>query len=218
MNRAQWLEEDCERLTDPALYTNEPALAYLRIKKGHILPPDKQPILRELAAWRESTARQHDLPRNWVLRDAVLLELARAAPRTMEQLRRICGPDHAVHAKWGESLLTAIAKGQSTQPVHLWQEPRRLSAEEKHMREEMLAQIATVAEQHGISPSAITSKNEIKQLILGNPPASLLRGWRYHVVGKVLLSRGSGAAAEPSGNDNPPADERRGTTDRGQPE
>ncbi len=208
LGRQQWLQEDCERLTDPALYANDPDLAYLRIKKGHALPPDKQPALRELAAWRESTARQHDLPRNWVLRDAILLELARAVPQTTAQLQHIPGLDKAVRAKWGVSLLAAIARGQSAEPARLWQQPHRMTPEEKRLRDEALDEMETVAAELGMTPAAIASRNDIKQLVLGNPPAVLLQGWRYELIGKVLLARRNNAAAAPSDDNNVVADER----------
>jgi superfamily II DNA helicase RecQ len=49
--------------------------------------PRQSAVLRELAAWREEEARRCDRPRERVLPDASLLRLARARPRSLEQLR-----------------------------------------------------------------------------------------------------------------------------------
>ena len=66
-------------LTDPATYRLEPGEAWRRLK----LRTNNRRVLalvRALAAWRETTAQQRDLPRSRVLRDEQLLEIAAHAP------------------------------------------------------------------------------------------------------------------------------------------
>ena len=88
--RAHWLEEEMAELTDPAIYRLDPAEAWRRLKvrtnSRRVLA-----LVRALAAWREITAQQRDLPRNRVLRDEQLIEIAAHAPKTVEELAQSRG-------------------------------------------------------------------------------------------------------------------------------
>ena len=48
-------------------------------------------ILRETAAWRERTAQRIDIPRQRLLRDEQLLEIAAHAPKSIEELAAMAG-------------------------------------------------------------------------------------------------------------------------------
>ena len=66
--RAQWLDEEMGALTDPETYRLDPAFAWRRLK----LRSNNRRMLalaQALAAWRETTSQQRDLPRSRVLRD-----------------------------------------------------------------------------------------------------------------------------------------------------
>ena len=88
--RTPWLAEEMAVLTSPATYEMEPRDAWRRIKaRSH----DRRflAILREVAAWRESEAQRRDIPRNRVLRDEALTEIAAHAPETTERLAHTRG-------------------------------------------------------------------------------------------------------------------------------
>ena len=89
--RLAWVTDDCARLSEPALYANDPAEAWRRLRGGAELPAANQQMLRALAAFRELTAQARNLPRGWVLRDEVLFELARLAPQKHAELASIRG-------------------------------------------------------------------------------------------------------------------------------
>ena len=87
-NRMEWLGEEMEGLTNPANYIINPDEIWTRIKaRGN--SRRFFGILRELAKWREMTARKLNLPRNFVLRDQPLLEIAAHTPKTAAELKKI---------------------------------------------------------------------------------------------------------------------------------
>mgnify|MGYP000138327424 CR=1 FL=1 len=88
--RAGWLESEMTTLTSPATYEADPLLAYKRIKARNP-KPRVEVLLRELAAWREREAQRRDMPRNRILRDDALLEIAHHAPKTANDLSRTRG-------------------------------------------------------------------------------------------------------------------------------
>ena len=75
-------------LTDPHTYEQPPEDAWRRIKVRS-REPRFLAIVQALAAWREREAQRRDLPRNRILRDDLLLELAANRPRSTEDIAKL---------------------------------------------------------------------------------------------------------------------------------
>jgi len=86
--RLEWVEEETRYLLDPALYVTRPEDAWQRLKVRS-REPRFIALVQHLAAWRERKAQARDLPRNRVIRDDLLMELAAQRPRDQEALRRL---------------------------------------------------------------------------------------------------------------------------------
>ena len=71
--------------------TVDPRPPYVRLKGADRAPSDDLPILKRLAALREERARELDVPPYTVLGPDVLFAIARARPRTAEELARVKG-------------------------------------------------------------------------------------------------------------------------------
>ncbi len=86
--RREWVEEETRYLLDPELYVTRPEDAWQRLK---VRSRERRfiALVQHLAAWRERKAQARDLPRNRVIRDDLLLELAAQRPRDDEALRRL---------------------------------------------------------------------------------------------------------------------------------
>lgn len=186
LGRSRWLVEECAALTDPRLYRNDPYDAFRRLKQGQSLPPAGQMILRELAAWRERTAQQHNLPRGWVVPDAALVETAIAAPGTPEALSHIAGVSGAPARKWGEEILQAVERGRRLAPERLWDEPRRLDRRQQEIYDRLQTRVRATAAELKISASLLAPRRELLKLIAGDASSSLARGWRHAVMGAEL--------------------------------
>ena len=187
LGRTDWLAEECATLTEPALYRNDPREAFRRLKQGHHLAPAGQTVLRELAAWRELAAQQHNLPRGWVASDAALVETALTAPPTVEALGRVAGMGGAPSRKWGDDILEAIRRGQASTPEQLWLEPQRLDRQQQDLYERLQARARAIAEQMTISATLLASRRELLKLIAGDRSSALARGWRRALIGEEIL-------------------------------
>jgi len=192
LGRTSWLVEDCAAITDPALYRNDPRLAYRRLRQGQNLVPAAQMVLRELAAWRERAAQQSNLPRGWVAPDATLLEIAQAVPQSIEMLCHISGLSNGGVRKWGEEILQAVRHGLTRVPERLWEEPRRPDRDQQARYERWHARIRTVATQLKISPTVLAPRRELLKLMSGDMSSGLARGWRRECVGAELLRQCGG--------------------------
>lgn len=192
LDRSAWLREECAALTDPELYRNDPDQAYRRLRQGHRLPLAVQPVLRELAAWRERAAQTRNLPRGWVADDSLLMEIARAAPHTQADLVHVPGLKHGMAREWGGEILAAVATGRRDPPEALWPEPRRPQPTEQSAYRHAAACVHRAAEELAIAPTCVATRKDIQELIMHGGGA-LTRGWRRHVVGEKLLAlRASG--------------------------
>ena len=83
-DRLAWARDEFLPLENAARYRPaDPQDLYLRVRGVERVRGKALAALRELVAWREEAARQHNLPIGRIARDEVLLELARH-PRTRE--------------------------------------------------------------------------------------------------------------------------------------
>ncbi len=85
-NRLEWLSEEMAVLTDPATYRVVPEESWRRLKIRSTKPKFLA-VLQELAAWREHEAQSRDVPRNRILRDDALVDVAAQMPQTPTSCR-----------------------------------------------------------------------------------------------------------------------------------
>jgi ribonuclease D len=83
--RASWLDEEMAVLTTPSTYKQDPNLSWRRIK-SRLRKTLHLAILRDLAAWREIEAQARDVPRNRVLRDEAMTDIAAHEPSSTSDL------------------------------------------------------------------------------------------------------------------------------------
>ena len=117
--RQSWLEDEMKALTTPEIYEQHPERAWERYKSRARKPRDLA-VLMELAAWREREAQARDVPRSRVLKDDVLIELALAAPRSLEALGNLRAfPRGMERSRAGGEILEAIERGLARDPKTL---------------------------------------------------------------------------------------------------
>ena len=190
--RRAWVEAECARLSEPALYANDLATIHLRLKQGHAFPPRVQHALRALLVWREETARAEDLPRSWVLRDADLIALAQRPPATAADLRN--GATLPAIARRAEAIVAALAPVASpaaaatpllAEPV--WPAQLRLTESQAKTLSRLSAIVRARAQASGIAAPLLAARKELERLLLGERELPVLEGWRREVVGSALL-------------------------------
>ncbi|MCE7887328.1 MAG: ribonuclease D [Alphaproteobacteria bacterium PRO2] len=196
--RTEWVFEEEEILADPATYRNEPELAWERIKLRSP-KPKMLAVLKELAAWREKRAQDKNLPRNWIMRDETLADMAAQMPETVEQLKKIRGvtPDMA-GGHIGKTLLdtinAAISSDKST-----WPKPseRKIISPQAAATIDILKMLLKIqAAEHGVAAKLITDQDDIERIAMeDNPDIPALKGWRFEVFGREALALKAGKIA-----------------------
>ena len=189
--RLQWLAADFATLVDPHTYFPKPENMWERTKGKQNLRGKQLAVLRALAAWREQQARDRDLPRKWILKDEVMIELSRRMPRDAGGLSRIRGLEPGQIRREGETLIGLINQGAEL-PREEWPSdqgrPKPLNAQPEAMVERLRAAWRLSADEHQLSPMAIATRKELEKFLRGEADCVLLEGWRHSLAGSRLTA------------------------------
>ena len=185
--RLAWLQHDVEALIDPKLYDTDPEHAWTRIKGARKLDSRQLEALKGACAWREKRAIRKDKPRQWIIKNAVLLEFARTLPQTEAALAALPGMPSFVIRHCGEELLeiSTRAMGLEASPA---EQSQRLSGEEKERLAAMTAILEQRSSEQQIHPSLLATRRDLEALLRGSRELAVLRDWRWEVVGKDLAA------------------------------
>jgi len=106
------LEKDLQELTLAETYEPPADEVWRRIRGASRLKGPGAAIIKALARWRELTARERDIPRGWLMKDGVLMALAKRAPTTINELHKIKGLTPKIIKRRGKVLLRIIAESK----------------------------------------------------------------------------------------------------------
>lgn len=185
--RLAWLTPDFEAMTDPDQYTPAPDQAWRRIKGVHKLRPAQQQVLARLAEWRETTAMTRNRPRRWILKDDVLIQLARRRPSKHAELARIRGIPEAAIRHHGDALLACIGDAGQTPAEALVADETPLPPEQQPLVDLLMAGLRAQAAAVDISTGALAGRKDLERLVAGERDLPILHGWRHAAAGQVLL-------------------------------
>ncbi|PLY17021.1 MAG: ribonuclease D [Sedimenticola sp.] len=188
--RESWLAEDFSGLTDPATYNVDPDTLWQRIKGRQHLRGVQLAVLQRLTAWRETEAQTHNRPKRWILKDEVLVDLARRQPADLQKMQQIRGLEPGAVKRWGELILELIRESKQL-PKEQWPRekriPQKLNANQDALTDLLMAALRLQADHHNITPSALCTRKELERLISGDRDLEILHGWRRALAGKGLL-------------------------------
>jgi ribonuclease D len=189
MQRLDWLESDFSTLTSPQTYSLEPMEMWKKVKGRQHLKGIKLANLQLLSAWREEQALTKNLPRRWIIKDDVLLEISRRAPKTGQELERVRGVDQGFVRKNGTAILQQIRQAQQL-PRTQWPKDSKPGARPNQNQEAVLdlltAALRLIAAEAELSPQAIGSRKDLFLLLSNDENCSLLQGWRKTLAGQTL--------------------------------
>ncbi len=172
-------------MLDLSLYTSDPALAVNRLKGAGSLRGTARAAAVRLADWREREAIRTNRPRQWILRDPVLLDLARSSPESRSGLSDISGLAERTISRAGEEILQILRDAKKD--VIDYEPPPRPDEKQKALQNKMQKRVSACAEELGIATEIIAPRKELSAAILGTRDSRVFRGWRDKLVGSKLL-------------------------------
>lgn len=195
--RESWVAEEINALKSEELYALDPTQAWKRLRPR----TGNKRFLAALAAvaeWREREAQTRDVPRNRVLKDEVLLEIASNPPEDGEALERIRSvPKGFASSRMGKSLLEAIVVAKDNPPPEI---PEGMAGSRKRHKDpspsavDLLRTLLRLrAEEAKVAPRLIANAEDIERLAAGEDEGvAALTGWRRDVFGKDAIALRNG--------------------------
>ena len=191
--RTAWAREEFARFEAPATYEPPEQVRLLRLKGIGSLDPGRLAVALELLAAREKLARRLNRPARAVLRDHLLVEIARHRWTGVEQIRSLRGLQLRASAI-GE-LANAVKRGLSRPPGECPAPPVRVedTPQEVALATLLTAVLRDFCQVHSMAFSLLATKQSIGELLHTHTrslPASspLQNGWRARATGEVIES------------------------------
>jgi ribonuclease D len=188
--RAAWLVEEMAILAEPSTYLVTPEEAWRRLKPRSSSPRFLM-VLKELAAWREREAQERDLPRQRVVRDETLMEVAAHAPTTVDELARTRGLSKGTaEGRYGTALLEAVNRAL-TSPETSWPVPPERNDLPRGLGpvvDLLKVLLKLKCDQHDVAQRLLASTSDIEQIAADdNADVPALTGWRRTIFGEDAL-------------------------------
>ncbi|MFC7050760.1 ribonuclease D [Emcibacter nanhaiensis] len=190
-DRTSWLDEEMEQLTSPQTYITHPEEAWKRIK---IRNNNRRfhAIVRKLAEWREMEAQRRNTPRNRIMRDEVLLEVAAIRPQHSNSLNGIRGlPPQFGSSKPGAVVLDYVKQALDMPDEELPEiaRPKPPAQGVDAVMELLKVLLKHKCQKEGVANKLVATMDDLEKLAADDEadiPA--LHGWRRALFGKDALA------------------------------
>jgi ribonuclease D len=148
-------------------------------------------VVRALYAWRQQTAEQFNRPARQIVRDDLIVEIARRNPTRERDLQVVRG----LQRRYLEDIVRVVQEARGLAPEEC---PAPLGREQDPPQVALVgnvlnAVLGDLCARHRLAPSLVASSAEVKTLVRSRltgeplPDSTLTRGWRAaHVLPELL--------------------------------
>lgn len=197
--RSEWLKEEMSILENPQTYNLPPEEIWKRIK-NRLKKPQELAVLKYITTWREHEARSQNVPRNRIIKDETLIEIAQQQPRTSKDIEKL----RSIHGSWKhsdqskkiiEAVNTALALPINEMPQPSYKTP--YSEESTAATELLKVLLKLTCEKNKVAPKLIANGNDLEKIATEGDKANViaLSGWRREIFGEKALKMISGHLA-----------------------
>jgi ribonuclease D len=184
LGRTEWLAEACEELRTRPTGAVAAEDAWAKLKDARMLRGRARAVAQEVAAWRERTARELDVPVRQVLPDLAVLGISQRQPTTVDELAQCRGVDQRHRrGRTAPELLEAVARGRRHQPPATVGGGEDIDRTLRPAVTLISAWISQVAKDERIDTGMLATRSDIIALLANDPHARLAVGWRAELLG-----------------------------------
>ena len=188
--RYQWALEDSSRILPNAEELFNPESAWKKISGIKNLKNKNQYLAVKLATWREKTAMRMDLPRQWVLTDQSLIEIAKKEPASLAQFENIEIRDRYLKQSELQQILKLVKQYKEKIEGTGKLKPKFNKNYKIRLDPIILEKFSKIinakAKELEIFPEVLASKKDLAAMIQEKSNAKLLTGWRKKIIGAEL--------------------------------
>ena len=192
----QWAALECQAQAEAASRERDAETLYRRIRGVHQLRPRKLAVLRALTVLRDMAAREHDVPPRSLVKDTVLLDLARNPVASVDKLAKVPGLPRRFAQAYGESIISVTRQALDL-PKESLPAPPPFEKESPgvQVRVDALNALASnLCYARQIAPSLAVNRRDVAELYDAfrhdrhDPDhCRLMQGWRRALVGGPLV-------------------------------
>ncbi len=189
--RASWVDEEMEQLTNPQSYELNPKDAWRRLKM-RVKTRRSLAVMMDLAAWRERVAQSQDVPRNRIMKDDAIYDIANQMPQSVKELSAL----RTVHEGFarsnrGRDVLTAVKQGlardQDTIPP--LEKGKPLPVEAGPVIDLLRVLLKSASARHGVASKLIATSDDLEKIAVNDhADVPALKGWRRELFGEDALA------------------------------
>lgn len=190
--KLDWMQQYCAQIIESMRTESDPELAYLKLKGNWRLNPDQLRVAAHLCKWREVSARKLDKPKSWIVRDPVILEVAKKIPESLSELQHKAGLAPESVRRYGRQLLGEIEWAhQNAQPVSA--PPQPIDASQRSLLKTLQNRVESLSQEYQVANRLIASKADLEALICwqaenpDQPQPAILQDWRSENFAPKLL-------------------------------
>ncbi len=194
LGRLSWLDEEMATWQEEAEHalTHE---RWRRVSGNSRLDRQGLAVVRELWRWRESEAERRDCPVRRVLRDDLIVELAKRKTADPKRIRAVRGLERGDLKRVLPAIAARIEQALAL-PEEDWPAKPRFADKEPQvpvLGQFLFSALGSVCRQASLAPSLVGTPSDVRELIAyrtghraAERPPKLARGWRAEVVGKLF--------------------------------
>lgn len=192
--RASWAAEEFARFEDPALYARPVEDRLFRCKGARSLDRAGLAVLRRLLAWRDAWAQRRNRPPRALVRDDILVQIARIRPTQRSQLEILRGFPGGRNPRIASQVLELVREALAEDPA-AWPTPPPRQQEDPITRvvlDVLSALLRSECQRQGVDHDLVGTTQRLRELLdyqrqrVGPPPV-LLSGWRKAFIGRKLI-------------------------------
>ncbi len=196
LGRVGWVTEACEELRAKPVSGQRPDDAWARLKDVRGLRPRPRAVAQAIAAWRERTAMERNVPVRQVLPDLAILGLAQRQPSNERELSQARGVDDRFNrGKIAAAILGAVAEGKRADPPDSRANSDDLERDLRPAVTLISAWISQVAKSQKIDTAMLATRADLVAFLADDPSARLAHGWRKEILGEGIERLVTGRAA-----------------------
>ncbi len=194
-NRIDWLAPEFAEQAKVEKYDQPAGERWKKVRNIQRYKGPALSIIQQLARWREVKAREINQPRNWLLKDDVIVSLAQQRPDSLKELTHIRSLERKTREKFGAEILDTIAKAAeiSPDPVPAIKKKQKLTNANLAKLQLLNAWVHQRAAELEIAPSLLAPQKLLEKMVTGDG-INALHGWREPLIGDDLQSLLEGRA------------------------
>ncbi len=191
LDRRAWVDEEVASLQQKVI-DGETQERWRRVSGASGLNPRQLEVVKHIWRWREDRAKRTDRLPKRVMRDDLMVELAKRGSSDAEKIRHIRGLEHRGFQDHYKDIAAAIHQGHQTPEEDLPKRKRGTRRVASPMLSQFLStSIACISRQQKLAPPIVGNADDVRELLgyeldrkKHDGVPALLHGWRGEIVGK----------------------------------